>query len=132
MNLTMEELQDFEKDIIQWYLDNYPEIAENLSAQFSLAKLKQREFTSGAGSFLWLQMPKETKPTEYSPSSSQLDGPMIQSSELEHGASVGLGFVGAGIIDYIEIWCHGGDYPHNRHPSDWQLGHQSVNYVDLR
>ncbi len=117
----MEELQEFEKDIVQWYLDNYPEIAESLRVQFSVAKLKTREFTSGAGSYLWFKMPKGVQPIEYPSDSSQLDGPMIQSLELEHGASVGLGFVGTGVIDYIEIWCHGGDYPPNRHPLDCQF-----------
>lgn len=128
----MEELQDFEKDIVQWYLENYPDIAANLKSQFMVANLKQREFTSGAGVFLWLQMPDGVQPTDYPSESAQLDGPLIQSSELEHGASVGLGFVGAGIIDYIEIWCHGGDYPHSRHISDWKLSHQNGNIIDVR
>ena len=128
----MEELQDFEKDIVQWYLENYPDIAANLKSQFVVANLKQREFTSGAGVFLWLQMPDGVQPTDYPSESAQLDGPLIQSSELEHGASVGLGFVGAGIIDYIEIWCHGGDYPYSRHISDWKHSHQNGNIKDVR
>lgn len=128
----MEELQDFEKDIVQWYLDNYPDISANLKSQFLVAKLKQREFTSGAGVFLWLQIPDGVQSTDYPSESAQLDGPLINSSELEHGASVGLGFKGDGVIDYIEIWCHGGDYPHDRHPQDYDLSQQQINYIDLR
>ena len=96
-----------------------------LREQLELARVSDREFTSGGCVFLRLGYQGNT-PLKYGGSVSYLDGPEIQSPEMSTGALATLHFTG-GIATSIEIWSYSNDYPISRHPNDFILVKPRIN-----
>lgn len=114
-------LNGIEKEIADWFVENYPKDRDSLREQFSNLHVTEREFTSGGGVFISFSVDVDIQPIKTKPEVAQLDGPLIKSQQLEHGASVGLGITKSGHIDYFEIWAHANDYPDSCHINDYEL-----------
>ena len=71
-------------------------------------KIKEYEYT-GTGLFVHFERQKEIEAFKII-NDKILNGLFIKSIELELGAEAIL-FVKRGIIDYLEIWSHSGNYP---------------------
>ncbi len=124
-------MEDLEKDILKWYIGNYPEYSISLKQQIDNCVVSEREFTSGGGVFVSFIVQVNTPKLQISENVAQIEGPFIISPELEYDASVGLGVNEKGILEYIEIWAHSYDYPHNRHVENYKLVEPKVNYIEL-
>ena len=124
-------MEDLEENILEWYIENYPEYSASLKQQFNYCVVSEREFTSGGGVFVSFIIQVDTPKLQLSVCAAQIEGPFIISSELECDASVGLGVSDIGVIEYLEIWSHCNDYPHNRHVKDYKFVEPKVNYIEL-
>ena len=124
-------MEDIEKSILEWYIENYPEYSTRLKQQLDNCVVSGREFTSGGGVIVSVIVKVDTPKLQLSESVAQIEGPFIISPELESDASVGLGVNELGVIEYLEIWSHCNDYPYNRHVQEYKLVEPKVNYIEL-
>ena len=101
-----------------------------LRRQLEGASIVEREFTSGGGVFLSLEV-REGAPIRTPGDEFCLDGPEIRASELECGALASIHFSN-GRASCIEIWSYANDYPIGRHPISFSLVEPDISLIDLR
>ncbi|MEI6222971.1 MAG: hypothetical protein WCP97_09500 [bacterium] len=107
MELITGETQ-LEKAIRAWFVENKPFLNE----QFHAATVVKREY-SGVGFFFHITVPKTIDQIPRSLYiTSPIDGPMIESKELEYGGQAIL-FLENGYISMLEIYAFGNSFPKN-------------------
>lgn len=94
-----------EESIVNWYKTKFPELRQ----QFESSKVKKREY-SGAGFFIYYLSKSDNKPVVFNLSSKSLNGPNIESSDLEYGGG-SLLFFEDGIVKMIELFSYGDIFP---------------------
>ncbi len=105
-----------ESAVLAWLAQAFPELRQQLQH----AQVSEREFTHGGGVFLYLSLPSEARPLPGSSDAEWIDGPAIESPELQSGALVTLWLTG-GQISSLEIWSCASDYPQDHHPHPFNL-----------
>src|SRR5436190_24205396 len=101
-----EDFNELELAILTWFRMHYKN--ERLSAQIESAKFLNREWTK-VGFFVKLKISTELPPIDLRDFNDHwpIDGPNIQSADIEHGGGSIL-WGKEGYIDQIEIYAFGG------------------------
>src|SRR5215213_3614781 len=95
-------------DIVDLLLDTH-ENESRLRQQLTFLQESAIDY-SGAGVFISFDPLEGMEGFKIATESEIINGVKIESSELSIGAEASL-FISKGIIDYLEIWSYGGDYP---------------------
>jgi hypothetical protein len=124
--------------VLEWIATHHLTVQRAVQALASAAEVIGREYTNGGGVFVKLAIPVVEKNGSVGASpkpkygSLILEGPLIQSPELEAGADATLFLEESGLMGSLEIQSRANDYPLHRHPEAFLLLDQDGNYVDLR
>ena len=111
-----EPLHTLESAVLAWLAEANLELRQQLQH----AQVSEREFTNGGGVFLHLTLPSDASPLPNCSDAEWIDGPAIESPELQSGALVTLWLTG-GQVSSLEIWSCASDYPQDRHPHPFSL-----------
>jgi len=123
-------MKQLEIELIDWFCARMDD-ADPVRIQLLGAEISAREFTAGGGAFLTLR-PASVEPRSSNGEPTYIDGPEIQTPEMASGALVTLHLAGD-VADSLEIWSYAGDYPVDRHPTEFVLVEpRKANLIDLR
>jgi hypothetical protein len=121
-----------ESALLAWFIANRGARDPALGSQLRNATVTGRQFTSGGGAFLELQvLDGGENVARILGLGSYVDGPEIQSPELCVGALATV-HISEGMVKSLEIWSYAGDYPTERHPSVFVLAEPKVNHIEQR
>lgn len=118
-----------EREILAWFIERHGAAYPELKAQLEAVVRLSPAFTAGAGAFISLEVPSALPRCKIV--GTYIDGPELRSPEMTSGALVSL-HLSEGAASSIEIWSYAGDYPEDRHPSEFAFVEPQVNEVYLR
>ena len=99
-------MDELEFKILKMVLDKHP--SKNLEDQITSLQVVRREHT-GAGLYVYFNSHENAnlKPVL---NTKRINGPLIESSKLQHGAGC-IVWLDEGIIDFVEIFSYSDTYP---------------------
>ena len=97
------DLQKIELEVIEWFINEYPDILDSLENQLQKVQNIERKFT-GVGVFVCFSyLDIDIYDFKKNCNNKILDGLSIKSSELKHICSISLHLKDDCMIDYIEF-----------------------------
>ena len=127
-------MESIELEVVRWIAAAFSEHRASIERQAAGAEAVAREFTNGGGVFVSIEVAHRDDLLPEAPlrSWSSFEGPVVESPELQDGASTTLVVNDAGLISSLEFWAHAGDYPIGRHPNSFRLTVPQSKVIDLR